>query len=107
MGTQLKKADVQRYGLLGDSGFSAAWNQDQIKKSIIRAEEMHKKRKQDINEGIAERADLVYSYIRHMVDNKKDMKIEEYAGWHNLKALWGQRRLLEIQDRARMLGYNI
>lgn len=103
----LTKEDVQKYGLGGDPGFSAARNEAVIKHTIKRTEDIYKKRRKEADEGIAERSELVYSYIRHMDDNNKDLKIEDYAGWHNLKALWGENRLRELQDRALRLGYNI
>jgi len=103
----LTKSDVVRYGLDGDAGFSPERNAAEVKKSIELADKMHAVRRKKIDDGLEERSDLVYSYIRHMLNNNKDMKIEDYAGWHKIKALWGKTRLQEMQDRALQLGYSI
>ena len=107
MSKHLTKQDVDKYGLAGDPGFNPNRNEAVIKHTIKRAEELRKQRKQQIDDGLEERSDMVYGYIRKMLDTGKDMKIEDYAGWHNLKKLWGETRVREIQDRARMLGYKL
>lgn len=105
MSKHLTKEDVDRYGLTGDPGFSPNRNEAVIKHTIKRAEELRKLKKQRIQEGLEERSDMVYGYIRKMLDSGKDMKIEDYAGWHNMKKLWGETRVKEMQDRAIKLGY--
>lgn len=107
MSKHLTQQDVQRYGIRPDPGFSAAHNEAVIKHTIKRSKEILEERQKRINEGLEERSDLVYSYIRHMDNKNKDIKIEDYAGWHNLKALWSESRVRDIQERASKLGYNI
>lgn len=107
MSKDLTQRDVQRYGILPDPDFSPAHNEAVIKHSIKRSKEIFRERQKRINEGLEERSDLVYSYIRHMDRHNKDISIEDYAGWHNLKALWSESRVRDIQERALKLGYNI
>lgn len=103
----IQAIDAQRFGTEGDPGFSAQWNEAVIKRSIERADEIKKQKEERIQAGLEERSDLVYSYIRKMLKSGKDMKIEDYAGWHNLKALWGETRVRDIQERAKKLGYKV
>jgi hypothetical protein len=101
--SKLSKADVDRFGLLGDPGFSEARNKAIIEKTIRDTEANHARKQKLIDEGLAERSDLMMSYIRSMLQNNKDMDITQYAGWETMKRLWGEARVRDLQERAEKL----
>lgn len=107
MSLNVSAVDVQRYGLDGDPDFSEARNRAIYKSAEDKSKKLYEKKQKMIAEGIAERSDLVYSYIRHQLDNKKDMEITEYAGWENMKKLWGETRVRELQDAAAKKGMTL
>ncbi len=102
MPSALTSKDVQRYGIGGDPGFSEARNRAVIDATIKKTDEIYKQKKAMAHEGIAERADLVYSYIRHLHDTGSDMQIEDYAGWEEMKKIWGLRRITDMRERYEM-----
>lgn len=100
--------DQARYGS-GSLDLNAVkrHNDSVIARTILATDKNYKLKKKKFDEGVAERADLISSYIKHMVDKKKDMTIEQYAGYENLLKLRGQSRVEELQKRALDRGYNI
>lgn len=103
----LSQVDVQRYGLQGDPGFSAQKNEAIIAETIRETEENYRKRLKEIHEGLAERSEIVTYYIKHLIDDKSDQSFDDYAGKHNLRRLWGQARIEDIQRRAKKAGFDI
>lgn len=97
--SKISKADVLRYGQ-GDPDFSEARNRAIIKRTIEKTNANYKKKQKMIDEGLAERADVLASYMRHQL-NKKEMSIEEYAGWEQMRRFVGEERLLRLQQLAR------
>lgn len=100
----LSPEDMFRYGDNGDADFNADRNKSIIARTIKKTNANYKRRKKMANEGIQERSHLIASYIRHMEERNKDMTIEDYAGWFNLKKLWGETRAEEMQQLARLQG---
>lgn len=86
---------------MGDPDFSESRNRSIYKNAEKKSKENYERKQKMIAEGIAERVDVIYSYIRNQMQNKKDMPIEEYTGWHKMKELWGQTRVQELQELMR------
>ena len=103
----LSQEDVQRYGLGGDPNFSAKRNQEIIAETIRETEENYRRRMKLIDEGLAERAELVTYYIKHLIDHDDNKSFDDYAGKATLRKLWGQSRIEDLQNRARKAGFNI
>lgn len=101
----LTDKDVKRYGLLGDPDFDEARNKRIIKKTIEDHDKVMKAKIKRIDEGIAERSDMLASYIRHVTNKSSDKSFEEYVGWNNIKHLWGEARVAELKERAVIRGY--
>lgn len=103
----LDKETVKRYGLKGDPNFSAKRNRQVIAETIAETDANYKRRLKEIEEGIAERSELVTYYIKHLIDHKSDQTIESYAGKETLHRLWGKARIEDLQRRAKKAGFNI
>jgi hypothetical protein len=84
-----------------DPDFNEEHNRDVIADTIKKTDANHKRKAKMWDEGIRERADAVYSYIRHTASGgKSDKTIDQYLGKENMMRLLGQERLRELKMRA-------
>ena len=107
MSNFLSREDIQRYGFGSDPNFSAKRNEQIIAETIAATEANYKRRMKLIEEGLAERSELVTYYIKHLIDGKSEKSFDDYAGKAALRKLWGQARIEDLQRRAKKFGYNI
>lgn len=101
----LTSEDVKRYGTQGDPNFNAAHNKAVIDKTIKDHDKVMKAKIKRMNEGIAERTDMLSSYIMNITNKNSDKTFEEYVGWNNMKRVWGEARVSELKERAAIRGY--
>jgi hypothetical protein len=97
---ELSIKDQMRYGE-GDAEFSEEHNKDVIEATIKKTNKAHKLKSKLWNEGLQERADAVYSYLRHTtLGGKSDKTIEQYLGKEYFMKLLGQERVNDLKRRA-------
>ena len=97
---EISEKDRLRYGE-GDPFFNEDHNRSVIEKTIAKTEANHKLKKKMMDEGLLERSDAVYSYIRHMDSGgNADKTIDEYLGKKRLMEFMGQERLADLKRRA-------
>ncbi len=90
----------------GDPDFSEKRNREIIARTIKKSEKIREKKKKKFDEGLQERSDLVYSYIRHLSDKNSDKSIYDYASKQRIMRLLGEEKAEEIKRRAFIQGYN-
>ncbi len=97
---ELSIKDQMRYGE-GDANFNEEHNRDVIANTIKKTNKRHEQQKKDWEDGLFERSDAVYSYLRHTAfGGKSDKTIEQYLGKEYFIKLLGEERIRDLQKRA-------
>lgn len=97
---RISEKDKLRYGD-GDPNFNEEHNKDVIASVIKKTDANHKRKRKMWDEGLLERSDAVYSYIKHTaLGGKSDTPIEKYLGKEYFMKLLGEERLRDLQKRA-------
>jgi hypothetical protein len=92
--------DQMRYGE-GDANFNEEHNRDVIANTIKKTSKRQEIKKKMWDEGLLERSDAVYSYLRHTaLGGKSDTDIVNYLGKEYYLKLLGEERLRDIRKRA-------
>lgn len=92
----------------GDPDFSEKQNRDVIARTIKRSEKIRAQKKKQFDDGLHERSDLIYSYIRNISSGgNSDKTIYDYASRDLIMKLLGEEKADEIRRRAFIQGYNI
>jgi len=97
---KISQQDRVRFGE-PDANFNEGHNRNVIAQTIKKTNENHKKKKAKWEEGLMERSDAVYSYIRHVASGGNSGKsIENYLGNEYFMKLLGEERVRDLQSRA-------
>jgi hypothetical protein len=92
--------DQMRYGE-GDADFNEEHNRDVIANTIKKTSKRQEIKRKMWDEGLLERSDAVYSYLRHTaLGGKSDTSIEKYLGKEYFLKLLGEERVRDLQKRA-------
>lgn len=92
--------DQMRYGE-GDADFSESHNRDVIANTIKKTSKRQEIKRKMWDEGLLERSDAVYSYLRHTaLGGKSDTPIEKYLGKEYYLKLLGEERVSDLQRRS-------
>jgi len=102
---KITKQDKMRFGAIPDADFSESHNRSVIAATIKNADENQKRKQKLFSEGLRDRADMVYSFIRHIVKGgNQDKTIEKYLGKDRMMQLMGEERIREMQRMMAMQG---
>jgi len=98
---QVTEKDRLRFGATPDPDFSEERNKRIIAATIKNADKNLKRKQKLFDEGLRDRADMVYSFIRHISSGgKQDKTIEQYLGRDRMMQLMGEERVHELQQMA-------
>lgn len=102
---KITEQDRVRFGSTPDADFSESHNRNVIAATIKNADENLKRKQKLFSEGLRDRADMVYSFIRHIVKgSNQDKTIEKYLGKDRMMKLMGEERILEMKRMMAMQG---
>jgi hypothetical protein len=103
---RISQKDKIRYGE-GDPDFNEEHNRNIISDTIKKTDDNYKLRSKMRNEGLYERSDAIYSYIRHISNGgNSDKPIEDYLGREYFLKLLGEERLRDLKSRASIQNLN-
>ena len=102
---KITEQDKVRFGNTPDPDFSEERNRRIIAATIKNADENQKKKQKLFSEGLRDRADMVYSFIRHISSGgNQDKTIEKYLGRERIMQLIGEERVNELKKMATLQG---
>jgi hypothetical protein len=78
-----------------------AHNDDVVRRTIEKTNENYRRREKERLDGLAERSEMVTSYVRHIsVGGKEDKTIDKYLGKDRMTKLMGEERLGQMRKLA-------
>ena len=102
---QVTQQDKMRFGSTPDVDFNEEHNRNVIAATIKNADENVKRKQKLFNEGLRDRADMVYSFIRHISSGgNQDKTIEKYLGKDRMMKLMGEERVNQLKQMASLQG---
>jgi hypothetical protein len=100
---RVTEKDRLRFGAIPDPDFSEERNRKVIAATIKNADDNQKRKQKLFDEGLRDRSDMVYSFIRHISrGGNEDKTIEKYLGRERMMKLMGEERILEMQRMLSM-----
>lgn len=98
-GERVSSADMKRFWAeRPDPDFDPKRNEDVIKRSIARAEELRRQKIKAKMEGIGDRANALASYIKYL-DKGGGKKAEDYFGRKEMARLQGKKVIQILKER--------
>jgi len=99
-----QEEDYKRYFIPGgDKGFSPKKNEHIINHTIEMYEKKKAQERKNYAEMVAERADAVVHYLKHLASNAHKPSVEKYFGRKHLAHLQGRKIMMKLQ---RLAGHN-